>query len=100
MNWLERARREITETALGPTAVTAESHPTAVLAVTLPRDWDKPDASNGSNGSTAHDGLLESEAMREEIEERAAILEFDGGMRRDEAERAARALVLKRYRLH
>jgi hypothetical protein len=35
----------------------------------------------------------------EAYEERAAIMEFDGGLNRDEAEREAWALVSKRYRL-
>jgi hypothetical protein len=30
----------------------------------------------------------------------AAIMEFDGGLSRDDAEREAWALVSKRYRLH
>jgi hypothetical protein len=33
---------------------------------------------------------------REELEERAAILEFDAGLPRDEAERQAREMVLAR----
>jgi hypothetical protein len=44
--------------------------------------------------------LLELEAAWEAYEERAAIMEFDGGLSRDEAEREAGALVSKRYRLH
>jgi len=38
--------------------------------------------------------------VREAYEERAAIMEFDGGLSRDEAEREAWTLVSKRYRLH
>jgi hypothetical protein len=37
-----------------------------------------------------------SPAEREEWEERAAIMEFDGGLAREEAEQAAWKLVLKR----
>jgi hypothetical protein len=44
--------------------------------------------------------MLESEVLRETFEERAAILQFDGGLSRDEAERAAWALVSRRQRLH
>jgi len=33
-------------------------------------------------------------------EERAAIMEFDGGLSRDDAEREAWGLVPKPYRLH
>jgi hypothetical protein len=53
----------------------------------------------GSNGSTPPPRLLETELSREDFEERAAIMEFDGGLAREEAERAAWALVLKRYLL-
>jgi hypothetical protein len=42
----------------------------------------------------------ETASERDEFEERAAIMEFDGGMSRDEAERHAGTLVLKRRRLH
>lgn len=38
-----------------------------------------------------------SEDMREEYEERAAVMEFDGGMSRECAEFAAAALVLLRH---
>lgn len=41
--------------------------------------------------------LLKNESIREGYEERAAIMEFDGGMSRDDAERAALDLILKRY---
>jgi hypothetical protein len=34
-----------------------------------------------------------------QVPERAAIMEFDGGLKRDEAERTAWALVWKRHRL-
>jgi len=44
--------------------------------------------------------MRESDAVREAFEERAAIMEFDGGLSRDDAERAARAIVLKQRRLH
>lgn len=37
---------------------------------------------------------------REAFEERAAIIEFDGGLSRDEAERTAWAMILQRRRLH
>jgi hypothetical protein len=67
MNWLERARREIEESARRLPIV--------------PR-------------------LLELEAAWEDFEERAAIMEFDGGLSRDDAEREAWALVSERYRLH
>jgi pentose-5-phosphate-3-epimerase len=61
---------------------------------------DKRVASIGSNGSVLSERMLESEALREAFEERAAIIEFDGGLTREDAERAAWALVSKRHRLH
>jgi hypothetical protein len=44
--------------------------------------------------------MQQSDTLREAFEERAAIMEFDGGLSRDEAERAAWALLAKRNRLH
>ena len=98
MNWLERARREIQESAVQPTANSAERTLTAVMAVPHPGLWEKSAASIGSNGSTSPSHLLES--VWEAYEERAAIMEFDGGLSREEAEREAWALVSERYRLH
>ena len=100
MNWLERARREIPKSARRRTANSAERNLTAVMAVPDQGLWKKSAASIGSNGSTSPSHLLESESVWEEFEERAAIMEFDGGLSRDDAEREAWALVSKRYRLH
>src|ERR1700682_6259209 len=99
MNWLERARREIEESARRRTAVTAERNLTAVMAVPPPGLREKLDGSISSNGSTSPSRLLELESAWEAYEERAAIMEFDGGLSRDEAEREAWALVSIRYRL-
>jgi len=95
MNWLERARREIGGTPTGTTANSANGNPTAVLAVVHRGPPDKQDGSNGSIGSAPPCGTQGSEALREAFEERAAIMEFDGGMNRENAERAAWALILK-----
>ena len=95
MNWLQRARREISELAGGPTAVTAEGHPGAVVGMRRLAE----SGSIGSNGSAPPWQLLELD-LREDFEERASIMEFDGGLTREEAERAAWALVSTRYRLH
>jgi hypothetical protein len=100
MNWLERARREIQKSARRCTAITAERNLTAVMAVPPPALREKLEASIGSNGSTSPSHLLEIELVRDEFEERAAIMEFDGGLSRDEAEREAWALVSKLYRQH
>ena len=98
MNWLERARREIPKSTQRRTANSAERTLTAVMAVPHPGLWEKSAASIGSNGSTSPSHLLES--VQEAFEERAAIMEFDGGLSRDDAEREAWALVSERYRLH
>jgi hypothetical protein len=37
--------------------------------------------------------MMDADALRERYEERAAILEYDAGMTRQDAERAARAMV-------
>ena len=96
----ERARREIRKTPCRRTANSAERNLTAVTAVPPPGLREKLEGSIGSNGSTSPSRLLELEAAWEAYEERAAIMEFDGGMSRDEAEREAWALVSKLYRLH
>jgi hypothetical protein len=70
------------------------------MAVPNPALREKLEGSIGSNGSTSPSRLLESESVREAYEERAAIMEFDGGLSRDEAERDAWALVSKRYWEH
>jgi hypothetical protein len=98
MNWLERARREIPKSARRRTANSAERTLTAAMAVPPFALREKLEASIGSNGSTSPSHMLES--VREAYEERAAIMEFDGGLSRDDAEREAWALVSKRYRLH
>jgi hypothetical protein len=100
MNWLERARREIPKSARRRTANSAERTLTAVMAVPNPALREKLEGSIGSNGSTSPSRLLELEAAWEAYEERAAIMEFDGGLSRDEAEREAWALVSKRYWEH
>jgi hypothetical protein len=75
MNWLERARREMRGDGRMVTANTAEGDPTAATAVS-------------------------DDALLHEYEERAAIMEFDGGLSREAAERAAWALAFKDRRLH
>lgn len=100
MNWLQRARREIAGSAGEPTANTAEGSPTAVTAVPARGLAQKLGASIGSNGSAARTQPAESEALRDAFEERAAIMEFDGGLTREEAEREAWALVVDSRRLH
>ncbi len=100
MNWLERARREIPKSARWRTANSAERTLTAVMAVPHPALREKLEGSIGSNGSASPSNSLEPEYAQEEFEERAAIMEFDGGLSRDEAEREAWALVSKLYRQH
>lgn len=100
MNWLERARREFTGFAMGGTANTAERNLMAVTAVLQPGTREESAASIGSNDSALPAQIHGSEAACEAFEERAAIMEFDGDLRRDEAERSARTLIVKRRWLH
>jgi hypothetical protein len=95
----ERARREIPKSARRRTANSAERTLTAVMAV-LPGLREKLEGSFGSNGSAPTQRISEKEDVWEAYEERAAIMEFDGGLSRDEAEREAWALVSKRYWEH
>ena len=96
MNWLERARREIQKSARRPTAITVERTLTAVTAVPRPALYGKVGAPIGNNGSAPTQLATRTGDAREDFEERAAIMEYDGGLSRDEAEREAWALVLKK----
>ena len=100
MNWLERARREIKQNARRPTADNAERNPTAAMAVSHRVLLENSIAAIGSNGSAPTQPINGKEDAREDFEERAAIMEFDGGLRRDEAERDAWRLILNHHRLH
>lgn len=91
MNWLERAQREINGIPRPSTAVTAERTPTAVMAVD---DLTRPLANTSPSGRHLPPSS-ETEELRERFEERAAIMKFDGGLGRDEAECASWALVLQ-----
>ncbi len=70
------------------------------MAVSHPALFGESALSTGSNGSTPLARMPEIDPVPEDFEERAAIMEFDGGMSHDEAERAAWALVLNHQRLH
>ena len=70
------------------------------MAVPPPAPREKLEGSIGSNGGAPSVPLPDIQAAREDFEERAAIMGFDGGLSRDEAEREAWALVSMRYRLH
>jgi hypothetical protein len=72
----------------------------AVMAVPRPDLREKLKESFGSNGSASSSHLLESASAPEAYEERAATMEFDVSLSREEAEREAWALVWKRYQLH
>ena len=100
MNWLQRARREIVESAGQRTANSAEGIATAATAVPFGELRQVEVVSIGSNGSVGPAPADKSETLRDEFEERAAIMEFDGGLTREEAEREAWALVINRRRLH
>lgn len=82
MNWLDRARRELQDSARRRPADTAETPPTAVMAVGDPAD-----------------SVESAEALRDAWEERSAILEFENGLTRAEAERIARLSIYGSARL-
>lgn len=92
MNWLQRARREFSRWPGETTANTAEGRPAAALCSEI--------GSIGSNGSASPWQMVKSDTLREEFEERAAIMEFDGQLTREEAERAAWGIISTRCRLH
>ncbi len=94
MNWLKRARREMGGMGNTATAETAERDPTPATA--NPR----ASASIGSNGSSLSRGFDQSEILWSDFEERAAIMEFDGGLSREHAEGAAWMIVYKNRHLH
>jgi hypothetical protein len=101
MNWLEYARRRIRENAIQPTAKTAERNLTAVTAVPQQPLSSEIAPSNGSNGSSPTGHFRKITRLQiEEFEERAAIMEYDGGLSRSTAEKAAWALVLNGNRAH
>ena len=72
----------------------------AAMAVPARGTREKRAASIGSNDSALLPWVRASDAVREAFEERAAIMEYDGGLTRDEAERAAWALILEQRRPH
>jgi hypothetical protein len=98
MNWLERARYEIRKSASRSTANSAERNPTAVMAV--PHPTLEPNLRGCGHAMGAAPEDLPLRALLEEFEERAAIMEFDGGLNRQDAEREAALAVIGRYRLH
>lgn len=100
MNWLERARREIQTNLRHPTVITAERTPMAVTSVLDPALRENSRASFGSNGSTSAPHISVLEFIREEFEERAAIMEFDGDLSRDDAELNVWTMVTKRERVY
>lgn len=79
-----------------PTANTAEGPPTTVRGSRPLFEL----GSIGSNGSAPLRQILESDTLREELEEHTAIIEFAGQLIREDAERAAWAVVSTRYRIH
>lgn len=100
MNWLKRARREIGGSGRQPTANSAERNATVAMAVPTRGSWEERGASIGSNDSALPARMREYDDLREAFEERAAIMEYDGGLTRDDAERAAWMLILKERRLN
>lgn len=98
MNWLERARSEIGQSAVLPTANSAERNPTTVTAVPERAIGQNADQSIGSNGSARSEQSAEIDAVRDVFEERAAIMEYEGRPSLENAEVAAWELVTQRGR--
>lgn len=94
MNWLQRAQREICETAADATANTDERSLSAVSAVRARVTALEQFPSIGSNGSAVSWQMQEDRARDEAFEERAAIMEYDAGLARNNAEQAALAAIL------
>ena len=91
----QRACREIQKSTPTTTANSADRSLTAVMAVADPA---LERACVHVMDATHED--LPLRAMLEEFEERAAIMEFDGGLSRQDAERGAALALIRRYRLH
>ena len=85
MNWLQRARCEIGKSEDAGPANSAERNPTALLAVASAGESQRFGASIG--------GHADQDDQNEAFEERAAIMEFDGGMSRSDGEWAARLMT-------
>jgi hypothetical protein len=88
MNWLDFARNRFQANAQNATAETAKRIPSSVLAVPVPAIYGLSESSNEDTQALTGPEL---EAMQHAFEERAAIMEFDGDLTRQEAERRARA---------
>ncbi len=93
MNWLERARREIGKTSASNTANSADGNPTAVTAVPKGGVCPAQRPSIVTIGSSPPRATLTVDDQWEAFEERAAIVEFDGGLGRASAERMTRQLI-------
>lgn len=100
MNWLERARCEIGETSPGTTANSADGNPAAVTAVPNGGLGPAQHSSIVTIGSSADRATHTDDDSREAFEERAAIVEFDGGLSRASAERMAWRLISPRRLLN
>jgi hypothetical protein len=75
-----------------------------IKEITSPEYLTRGDGTMGTNIIVGIDALLnellaeiEDKGLRYEYEERAAILEYDGGLDRVDADRAAAVEVLRRY---
>lgn len=81
--WTQLAKAHFSEMAQEATAKTDETPITRVLSVPTP--------SVSKKSAAANDSADQAELEREMVEERAAVMEFDGNLERDLAERMAKA---------
>jgi putative DNA primase/helicase len=82
-------------------SLTPEADPSQMGDVTDRKiDLTTRESRDVSDVTDRHRESPDYEWWREEFEERAAILEYDGGLSRDEAENVASTLVSRRYHSH
>ncbi|MDD5319145.1 MAG: hypothetical protein PHD43_00765 [Methylococcales bacterium] len=72
----------------------------ATVTATMPAKSSGNRGNQGNHENIVNEVKFESESIREYVEERAAIMEFDGGLSRKEAEQAAaKAIRVYCYRV-
>ena len=93
MNWLEHARREIRVSRGDHPAKRAKGNLTALLAVPDPSVRERTGAQAVDDAGLQAFHARDDEAVLEAFEERAALVECEGGVSRADAERLARVVA-------
>lgn len=89
IDWLEHARQTFAQRTLANTPITVKRALTTVLKVPEQGSTKVNSVSIDSNDSDFTESAVNTETLTADFEERAAIMEFDGNLPRDEAERQA-----------